>query len=477
MALLDVLIMVVYLVAMLSVGFWFLRKNKNAEDYYVSGRSMSPWHVGLSVVATDVGGGFSIGLGGLGFAIGLSGSWMLLTGLIGAWLSAIVLVPMVYTLGIKHRWLSFPDLLKHFFNRPVFLVAAAISMIGYLGFTSSQMLAGAKLASAAFPNLTVDQLLLIMGVVAVLYTTAGGLKAVIYTDTVQWILLIGGLFLIGIPVGFIKLGGMEVIRETVSSDFLRFNQISLSQALNWLITIVPIWFIGMTLYQRIYACRTAKEARKAWFIAGLFEYPVMAFLGVILGLFGRVAADHAFFTELGYASAAGMDPELGLPLFLRTFMPVGFLGLMMAAYFSAIMSTADSCLMAASGNLTHDLLNWSDKRSRLRLSRWLTLLLGGLAVLLAWKMENVLDLMLQSYAFMVGGLFVPVLVALFFRRKDARAVLASMIAGGSLTLLLPYITSALPLGLDPIIFGLSLSMASYLAVAYILPGSSRRKFI
>jgi len=76
---------------MLGIGFYFYMKNKNIEDYYVGGRSLSSWHVGLSVVATDVGGGFSIGLGGLGYIIGIAGSWMLFTGLIGAWLSAVFL--------------------------------------------------------------------------------------------------------------------------------------------------------------------------------------------------------------------------------------------------------------------------------------------------------------------------------------------------------------------------------------------------
>ncbi len=476
MSFIDILIIGIYMASMMAVGLWFMNRNKTAEDYYVSSRSMGPWHIGLSVVATDVGGGFSIGLGGLGFAIGLSGSWMLLTGLIGAWLSAVVLVPTIYQLGLKHRWMSFPDLFAHFFNRPVFIAAAVISMIGYLGFTSSQMLAGAKLASAAFINFNQNQLLLIMGIVAVAYTTVGGLKAVIYTDTIQWILLIGGLLFVGVPLGFIKLGGMDVIRETVSSDFLKFNQISFSQGLNWLLTIVPIWFIGMTLYQRIYASRSKRDAQKAWFIAGVFEYPVMAFLGVTLGLFGRVAADHHYFAEFGYVTAAGLDPELGLPLFLRTFMPVGFLGLLMAAYFSAIMSTADSCLMAASGNLTHDLLGWSKNQKRLKWSRLLTGLLGALAMLLAWKMENVLDLMLQSYAFMVGGLFVPVLAALFFKRKDSRAAFIAMVSGGGITLLLIFLDLTLPMGLDPIVFGFAASLISYLLTARINSTKQKEAF-
>lgn len=75
--LLDLSIFVLYMIAMIGVGIYFMRKNKSNEDYFVGGRNMSAGHIGLSVVATDVGGGFSIGLGGLGFVMGLSGSWML----------------------------------------------------------------------------------------------------------------------------------------------------------------------------------------------------------------------------------------------------------------------------------------------------------------------------------------------------------------------------------------------------------------
>src|SRR3972149_4384625 len=140
----DLLEFFIYMAVMLGIGFYFLKKNKNADDYFVGGRNMDSIHVGLSVVATDVGGGFSIGLGGLGFVMGISGSWMLFTGLIGAWLSAVFLIPKVVKLGNLHGFLTFPEFLKHSYGTTVAMVAGIISFIGYLGFTSSQFLAGAK---------------------------------------------------------------------------------------------------------------------------------------------------------------------------------------------------------------------------------------------------------------------------------------------------------------------------------------------
>ncbi|RAU83183.1 sodium:solute symporter family protein [Pontibacter arcticus] len=457
----DLTIFALYMLAMLGFGFYFLKKNDGADDYYVGGREMGSTHIGLSVVATDVGGGFSIGLGGLGFTMGLSGSWMLFTGLLGAWLAAVFLIPKVKDNPAFSKFLTFPQLFGYYFNRRVALLAGIISAIGYTGFTSSQILAGAKLASGTIQNLDLTTALLIMGVIAVVYTVMGGMKAVIYTDTIQWAILMGGLIFIGMPVSFLAVGGLEqltfanitdtqwlsaqsersmaAIRTTLPSDFLSLTNITWQQVVNWAITIIPIWFVGMTLYQRIYASRDTATARRAWYLAGFFEWPVMAFMGVLLGLLSRVAAEQGMFDSL--TGGAAIDPETGLPMLLRTVLPIGLTGLMLSAYFSAILSTADSCLMASSGNIVSDILSHfrkidPDAHSTLRLSQLVTLLVGILALWLASMMTNVLDLMLYSYAFMVSGLFVPIIGALFWKRRSSTGAFWAMLAGGSVTVLL-----------------------------------------
>src|SRR5690606_15530657 len=105
--------------------------------------------------------------------------------------------------------------------------------------------------------------------------------AVIYTDTVQWLLLMVGLVFIGIPLGYTAVGGWEGITSTLDPSFLDVWNVEWQQLLNWAITIIPIWFIGMTLYQRIYASRDEKTAKRAWYLAGVFEWPIMAFMGVL----------------------------------------------------------------------------------------------------------------------------------------------------------------------------------------------------
>ncbi|MEJ2054527.1 MAG: sodium:solute symporter family protein, partial [Calditrichaceae bacterium] len=333
----DFLIFGIYFSVILAVGIYFYLKNQSREDYYVGGRDISASHVGLSIVATDVGGGFSIGLGGLGFTMGLAGSWLLFTGLIGAWLAAVLIIPKLKNLDMEKNFFTYPDFLLHIYNRKVAIFAALISGIGYLGFTAAQVLAGAKLAAGSlFSDFTfMDPLqfsLFIMTAIILLYTVLGGIKAVIYTDTIQWIVLLSGLLFFGLPIIWYKLGGWEVISGSLPESHFSLLNITPVTLINWFFTIVPIWFIAMTLYQRAFACRNIREAKRAFFIAGLFEYPIMAFIGVSLGLLGRVVFP-------------AVEPEMALPMLLRDILPVGVSGFVLAAYFSAVMSTADSCLI------------------------------------------------------------------------------------------------------------------------------------
>lgn len=461
MPFIDIAIIFVYIVLMLMVGLWFHRKNQNTEDYFVGGRKMTRWHLGLSVVATDVGGGFSIGLGGLGFVMGISGSWILFTGLIGAWLTAVVLIPKVYKIALAHKYQTFPELLSFYYGTRVALWAGLISAIGYLGFTSSQILAGAKLTAGTFDGISITQAALLMGIIAVVYTSLGGIKAVIYTDTIQWSILLIGLAFVGVPFALKSVGGMETLRASLQPEMLKLTNIKWSLIVNWAFSIIPIWFIGMTLYQRIYAASSKKEAQRAWFIAGIFEYPVMAFLGVFLGLMARVAIDQGV---IPLADAANIDSEAAMPMMLKYVLPSGALGIILAAYFSAILSTADSCLMASSGNLVRDIFKIKKSKSALKMSQIMTLVLGTLAIVLALFMPSVLELMLLSYSFMVCGLLAPVVGFLFFKRPSKMAALVSMLTGALVLSFFHIARLPLPFGFDPVVPGVLASLTALLVV-------------
>jgi len=466
MHLIDYIIFSIYMLAILGVGFYFFRKNKSSEDYYVGGRNISPSHVGLSVAATDVGGGFSIGLGGLGYAMGLSGSWLLFTGLMGAWLSAVFIVPKIKRIDLQQKFMTYPDFLRFKYDKRVAITAAIISGIGYTGFTSGQILAGAKLMSGSVINQApfgLDPLkfsLYVIGFIIVGYTVLGGLKAVIYTDTVQWIVLILGLILFAIPFALSSVGGFSALKEQLPKEFLTLTNIEPVTFINWIITIVPIWLVAMTLYQRIYATKNVKDAKKAWFIAGAFEYPVMAFTGVFLGMISSIIVP-------------GVEPEMGVPLLLKKVLPIGITGIVIASYFSAIMSTADSCIIAASGNITNDLLEDNliknkSKKYIIHISQIITLLIGVIAILLASYFTTVLSAILYAYQFLVSGLAVPTFAAIFWKKATSEAAFWSMISGGTITIILLILNIDLPFGLDATFYGILLSAIVLITMSKIM---------
>jgi len=459
----DLSIFFLYMLGVLGVGFYHYRRNRDLTDYYVGGRDMSWRHIGMSVVATDVGGGFSIGLGGLGYAVGLSGTWLLFSGLLGAWIAAVVLIPHVRRVGTAEGMFTYPDLMRSRYGPKTAAVAAVISGLGYLGFTGGQILAGAKLASstvfmtAPFGWERMTFSLVAIAGITILYTMAGGLKAVVYTDSIQWILLLGGLVFVAIPLALYRVGGIPGLRDALPAEHFDLFAIAPMTFLNWIVTIVPIWFVGMTLYQRIYACRTSRDAKKAWYFAGLLEYPLMAFTGVVLGMCARVLHP-------------GVEAETGVPLLISSILPVGAAGLVAAAYFSAIMSTADSCMMAASGNIVSDILGRSvlkdsGDRAQLRASVIVTGIIGLVAVFLASRFQTVLDIILHAYTFMVAGLLVPTIGVFYLKRGNARAAMGSMISGGSFALLLILGGWELPGGLEPAAPGIGLSLVVYLLLS------------
>jgi solute:Na+ symporter, SSS family len=472
MTVFDYVVFGLYMAGVMSIGLYFFLKNRSRDDYFVGGRKMSAPHVGLSIVATDVGGGFSIGLGGVGFAMGLAGSWLLFTGLVGAWLSAVFIIPRIKNLEGEKGMLTYPDFLRSRYGESVALTAALISGLGYLGFTGGQILAGAKLASgtvitaAPWGMTPLKFSLLIIAFITVVYTVIGGIKAVIYTDTVQWIILLFGLIVVMIPLTLREIGGWQVLRESLPPEFFSLGNISPVTFVNWMVTIIPIWLIGMTLYQRMYACRDEREARRAWYIAGILEYPIMAFTGVFLGMCARF-----FFPEA--------EAEMGLPLLIREILPIGVTGIVIASYFSAIMSTADSCMVASSGNFLNDvierhLLGKPSEKTLTRLSQLITLVIGVLAVVIAAQFETVLDAILYAYAFMVSGLFVPTLGAFFWSRRSTTGALAGMLGGGTVTLLLQLKVLPLPAflqatGLDPTLYGIVVSALLFVSGSLLYP--------
>jgi SSS family solute:Na+ symporter len=161
------------------------------------------------------------------------------------------------------------------------------------------------------------------------------------------------------------------------------------------------------------------------------------------------------------------EPEMAMPMLLRDVLPIGITGIIIAAYFSAIMSTADSCLIASSGNFVNDIIEryFLGKRSDktlIYISQMVTLFIGIITLLIASSFNTVLEIILHAYSFMVAGLFVPTITAYFRKKNDSLPALASMVVGGTVTLYMIFSKTEIMYGFDPSIIGIFFSAITFL---------------
>jgi SSS family solute:Na+ symporter len=429
---LDYLAIALYFLALVWVGLHVARSHKSrgeAESFMAADRDMNLFQTTATTAATDIGGGFSIAMGGLGFTLGISGSWLIAISGLSIILASFLMVPKVKKWADQVKGLTTGDLFEARFDRRTGTLAALVIGLAWFTFVGGQIIAGGKLLQVTLGmNLTLA--IALAGFIILAYTAMGGLKAVIYTDVLQMIVLFVGVILILVPIGLIRVGGWGGLVEQLSADpqtasLADWGAIGWKQLFGWFFSIIPIWFISIAALQRIVAARDEKTARRAFLLTGVpIEWPLFAIGSTLVGLFARVLAP-----EL-------TDPELATPTMILTLLPAGITGIVIAAYIAAVMSSADSCLIGPVSIFTNDIYRklfrpGANDGELVRVARVMTIVLGVSAIGMAYLTPNVLDLILYAYTFGAAGLFFPMLGLLFWKRTTASGAFWSMMLGGS----------------------------------------------
>lgn len=433
--LLDFIAIGIYFVVLLWIGVHVARTGRGegaSESFLAADRNMNLVQTTSSTAATDLGGGFSIAMGGLGFTLGISGSWLIAVSGLSIVMVSFLMVPKVKRWADRVKGLTTGDLFEARFDRRTGTLAAVVIGIAWFTFVGGQIIAGGKLLQVTLDmNLTFAVVL--SGAVVLAYTALGGLKAVIFTDVFQMFVLMIGILCIAVPFGLWKVGGWDAIVSTFSASpqtagLLDWTAVGWKQMLGWFFAIFPIWFISIAAMQRIIAARDEKTARRAFLLTGVpIEWPLFAVGSTLIGLIARM-----LFPNLA-------DPELATPTVIMELLPVGLAGIVIAAYIAAVMSSADSCLIGSVAIFTNDLYRkhlrpGASESSLLRVARISTLVLGALAIGIAYLVPNVLALILYAYTFGAAGIFFPMLGLLFWRRTTASGAFWSMLSGGGLAL-------------------------------------------
>ena len=429
---LDYIAMLAYFLVLIWIGVSVVRSRseKNKYDSFLAAdRNMNLLQTTSSAAATDIGGGFSIAMGGLGFTLGVSGSWMIAVSGLSIVMVSFLMVPKVKRWSDRVKGLTTGDLFAARFDRKTGTLAAVVIGLSWFTFVGGQIIAGGKLLQVTL-NMNLTLAVLVSGAVILAYTTMGGLKAVIYTDVFQMLILMIGIVFIAVPIRLIEVGGWSVMAQQFSSKdstkhLLDWSAVGWRQMLGWFFAIFPVWFISIAAMQRIVAARDVKTAQRGFFLTGIpIEWPLFAIGSTMIGLFAR------------YLIPDLTDPELATPMIIMQLLPAGIAGLVIAAYIAAVMSSADSCLMGPVAIFTNDIYKRyikpdSTELHLVRVARYATLILGILAIVTAYLIPNVLDLILYAYTFGSAGIFFPMLGLLFWKKTTAKGAFWSMLLGGS----------------------------------------------
>ena len=458
---LDKTIILVYLVALIAIGLYASRKQNSIKDFFVAGGSLGTFSIACLWMASYVGGAAIVGGVAKTYEFGISGGWYILTMTIGCVLFGTFFAARIKRWGSKHDFLTYPDFIEFSYDRRTRIAATLGTALAFVGFAAGQLAAAGAILATLLGWDYPSALLLASGVIIV-YTATGGFLAVTYTDWVQLVLLFVGVVLIGIPISIANGGTIEAFANQLPATHFDPTGWGLPTMLALGVSIPLSFFVAMDSYTRMFAARDENVARRGTMWAAAFLIP-LAVGAVWLGLTAAV-----LYPEV--ANNSDILSRLVIDVF-----PSGLRGLMLVGILAALMSTADICILTASANGSRDIYQRfinpdASARKLVNISIALALLIGAFATFIAWKMQDIIDILLLAFTINSASLFVPTVAIAFMKAPDRVAAFWS-IAVSLLTVVFWHAASVSKLApifeIDPLWPGLAVSMILFSTVTYI----------
>lgn len=417
MSTLDTAIIFIYLGMMIGLGIYANRKQKSVDDYFLAGRRQGTFSIACLWLASWIGGASVIGTSARAHEIGISASWYVLAQAIGLFLFGIFFAARVKQLGDDHQFLTYPDFIAAKFDSRTQIVATITTALAFIAFASGQLVAAASIIQVLLDWSYESSLLLAAGIV-VLYTATGGYLAITYTDWVQFILLLIGVLIIGVPVAIMNAGTPAEMARALPDSYFQMGAWGWPTILAIIFSMGMSFFVAMDSFTRCFAAKSAQAARRGTLLAVLFVVPIAA-AAALLGVAAAV-----LFPEI-------QDGNNVLTHFVIELFPVGLKGLVLVGLLAAVMSTADICILTASANITRDVYqryfnpDMSHHRM-LRLGMAASAFVGLISLMIAWKMQDIIDVLLMGFTINSAGLFLPTMMAMYAKRTDANAAFWSI---------------------------------------------------
>ncbi|RYJ23479.1 sodium-solute symporter [Streptomyces sp. L-9-10] len=457
----DYAVIVVYLAGMLAMGWWGMRRAKSKSEFLVAGRRLGPWMYSGTMAAIVLGGASTIGGVGLGYKHGLSGAWMVFT--IGLGLLALSLFFSARIARLKVYTVS--EMLDLRYGGRAGVISGIVMWAYTLMLAVTSTIAYATIFDVLF-DLHRTVAIILGGAIVVAYSTLGGMWSITLTDMVQFVVKTVGVLLLLLPIAVVKAGGFSEMRAQLPDEYFAPFGIGGETIFTYVLIYTFGMLIGQDIWQRVFTARGDKVARWGGTVAGTYCL-VYALAGAVIGTAAKV-----LYPDLGSADDA-------FATIVKDELPMGVRGLVLAAALAAVMSTSSGALIACATVANNDI--WSRLRrvggrgggadggpdgaehDEVRGNRLFILIMGIGVIAIAIALNDVVEALTVAYNLLVGGLLVPILGGLLWKRGTVYGALAGVIVGGGAVVGLMAAYGIL--ANEPVYYGLLSSLAAYLIVS------------
>lgn len=423
----DATIVAIYLAGVVALGLLSSKRGATASDYFLASRSSTWPTIGLALLASNISSTTLIGLAGAAYAVGISVynyEWMasVVLAFFCVFLLPVILRSQVFTL---------PEFLEKRYGPGARLYFSGLTIfLNIVVDTAGTLFGGALMFKLVLPDVPLWQIAACLALAAGIYTAAGGLRAVLVTEVVQAVILFGASFFVA-WFAFEKAGGWDAVMNAVPAEKLSLIRPTGDEGVPWvgLLTGVPLlglyfWCTNQFMAQRILSAKTLDHGRWGSLFAGLLKLPVL-YLMVLPG-----TAAIILYPDLE-------RPDLVYPTLIFDLLPVGVIGLVVAGFLAAIMSSIASTFNSASTLVTMDFV----RRFRpdigteglVRVGRVATVVFMVLSVAWVPVVELIAETLWQ-YLQAILAYAVPPVVALFLAgifwpRANAAGATAGILVG------------------------------------------------
>ena len=424
----DYVVLLVYVIFLLFVGFYFSRKRKNNDDLFLGGRNLTWWQIGFSIFSANAGPMMLVGFAGIGYTHGIVAGnfeWLAWVFLL---LLAMVFIPHYHATKIS----TMPQFLLLRYGKRSYRFLTFYSLFSILVvWLGGSLYAGGLLISQIF-GWTLFQAMIIVAVIAASFTTMGGLKAVVSTGVFQSVIIILTSIILTI-LALKKIGGIEeLVRETPASHWKLFRPATdpeyswIAIILGYPVVAVYYWCTDQTIVQKVLAAKNIKEGQYgAVFVSALKI--IMPFIFIFPGIMCFV-----LFKDIA-------RPDNAYMTMVKHLMPHGLLGLSVSALIAALMDTVSSGLNSFTTVFTLDVVNRNKKLNEKQIrhtGRLVTVLAAAvslfIAMLFSWSGKGFFDLTQGLASILAPPLSVVFLAGVLWKRANNTAAEFVLFGGGLL---------------------------------------------